>query len=535
MWCWQLHTASMAQQRKTTTIFIFIFISLLVLYRAGPSQAIAEARQDDPSDQAFISLLISTKGLDFVKDLLITQAVSSLTPLQLPNIENSAKIPVVGEVHIQLSNITIYHFDVTRSHVKPGDTGIAIIAYGAACNMSMNWFYSYSTWLVPIKISDKGSASVQVTGIDVGLTLGLENKDGSLKLSLLDSGCYVKDISIKVDGGASWLYQGMIDAFEGKIRSSIENEISQKLNNGILKLDSVLQSLPREIPVDDDASLNVTFIDQPKLSKSFIWFKIDGLFTPNIEFRCLSNDFQLLDSLTDTSKMLGISLEDVVFNSASAVYYNAGQMHWKIDNLPDQSLLNTAGWRLLIPQLYKKYPDDDMIINISLTSAPVIKISQHNMESTIFADLVIDVLDSGDEIPVACISLVIHGSGTVRIFRNNLAGSIKLSDFTMDLQWSDIGKLRMHLIQPVVWTLLETIAVPYANLHLAKGFPLPIINGFTLKNANIILSESKITVYSDVSYDAKSVLFNQFMDKIYRWKRMTSHQYEGNGGQLFFM
>lgn len=44
--------------------------------------------------------------------------------------------------------------------------------------------------------------------MEVGLTLGLENQNGTLKLSLKDCGCYVKDISIKLNGGASWLYQG---------------------------------------------------------------------------------------------------------------------------------------------------------------------------------------------------------------------------------------------------------------------------------------------------------------------------------------
>lgn len=48
----------------------------------------------------------------------------------------------------------------------------------------------------------------KVEGMEVGLTLVLENQKGSLKLSLTDCGCYVKDISIKLDGGASWLYQG---------------------------------------------------------------------------------------------------------------------------------------------------------------------------------------------------------------------------------------------------------------------------------------------------------------------------------------
>lgn len=72
------------------------------------------------------------------------------------------KIPFVGNVHMVLSNTTIYKIDVSESYVKPGDTGIAIIVSGATCNLSMNWYYSYSTWLVPVEISDRGSASVQV-------------------------------------------------------------------------------------------------------------------------------------------------------------------------------------------------------------------------------------------------------------------------------------------------------------------------------------------------------------------------------------
>jgi len=42
----------------------------------------------------------------------------------------------------------------------------------------------------------------------VELKLGLENQEGYLDLKLKDCGSSVKDISIKLDGGASWLYQG---------------------------------------------------------------------------------------------------------------------------------------------------------------------------------------------------------------------------------------------------------------------------------------------------------------------------------------
>lgn len=41
----------------------------------------------------------------------------------------------------------------------------------------------------------------------------------------------------------------------------------------------------------------------------------------------------------------------------------------------------------------------------------------------------------------------ISTSGSAEIVRNNLAGSVKLKDFSMYLKWSEIGDLQMHLLQ----------------------------------------------------------------------------------------
>lgn len=81
-------------------------------------------------------------------------------------------------------------------------------------------------------------------------------------------------------------------------------------------------------------------------------------------------------------------------------------MQWIVDKVPDQSLLNTGGWRFIIPQLYKKYPNDDMNLNITLSSPPVIKIAENDIDAAVNVDLVIDVLEAGEVTPVACISLV---------------------------------------------------------------------------------------------------------------------------------
>lgn len=81
-------------------------------------------------------------------------------------------------------------------------------------------------------------------------------------------------------------------------------------------------------------------------------------------------------------------------------------MHWIVDKIPDQSILNTAEWRYIIPQLYKQYPDDDMTLNISVTSPPIIKVVKTDIDATIYTDVIINVLDAGEVIPVACVSLV---------------------------------------------------------------------------------------------------------------------------------
>ena len=84
-----------------------------------------------------------------------------------------------------------------------------------------------------------------------------------------------------------------------------------------------------------------------------------------------------------------------------------GQLHWMVDKVSDQALLNTAGWRFIIPQLYKKYPNEDMKLNITLTSPPSLKISRSGFEAKILSDMIVDVMDVKGDTSVACISMVL--------------------------------------------------------------------------------------------------------------------------------
>ncbi|KAK7320345.1 hypothetical protein VNO77_29745 [Canavalia gladiata] len=455
-------------------------------------------------EEGFISLVISDKGLDFAKDFVIDKAIASIIASQLPQIEKSVQVPLIGKAKVVLSDIIINDIQVNSSFVETGERGIVLVVSGATANLSLKWRYTCSSWLVPIGISDSGTATVKVKDLQVGLTVNLKNQEGTLKLILLDYGCHVGDLSIKMNGGAAWLYQVLVDAFQGNIASAVENAISEKIQEGIATLDYLLQSLPKTISLDETAVLNVSFVDNPVLSDSSIEFEINGLLTGRNEVLVTQGYHKGSDisvSCGESSpKMIKFSLHENVFKSASLVYFTADNMQWIVDELPDQALLNTAEWKFLIPQLYKQYPDDDMNLDISVSSPPAIQVMNKDIGVTIFIDIIINVLEAGEVIPVACISVDISASCAVEIVGNSLAGWLKLRKFSTYLKWSKIGKLHMHLIQSVTSTVLKTVLIPYLNSQLKKGVPLPILNGFALEKAHILYAPPWITVCSDVSF-----------------------------------
>ncbi|CAJ1964031.1 unnamed protein product [Sphenostylis stenocarpa] len=474
---------------------LFSLLSLLLVPTCGYVQ---------PLEEGLISGVISDKGLEYAKELLIEKGIASIVMLQLPKIENSAQVPLVGNAKVVLSDITINDVQVNSSSVKTGENGIVIVISGAIVNLSMRWRYTVSSWLIPIGISDKGTAIVKVTGMQVGLTVNLRNQEGTLKLSLLDYGCHVGDLSIKLDGGASWLYQLLVDAFEGNIASAVEEGISEKIKEGIAKLDNFLASLPKQISLDQTATLNVSFVGNPVLSSSSIAVAISGLFTGKSEVLepqdYHQKELKISAACGGLPKMIKVSIHENVFKSASQVYYNAGKMQLIVDKLPNQAILNTAEWRFIVPQLYKRYPNDDMQINISVSSPPVIQVTYQDIGATILVDITIDVLEDFEVIPVACISVEISASYAVEVVGNDIIGRLTLQEFSAYLKWSKIGKLHIHLIQSLVSSLLKTVVLPYLNFKLKRGFPLPIIDGYGFQNAKILYNHPWIAVCSDVSF-----------------------------------
>lgn len=113
----------------------------------------------------------------------------------------------------------------------------------------------------------------------------------------------------------------MVDAFQKMIISTVEKTVSTKIVENMKKLDSFLQSLPKQRKIDDSAAVNLTFTGNPVLGNSSVEVDINGLFLPK------GDDVKVSGSRSSSvfggvKRMVTISVEEEVFNSATLVYFN---------------------------------------------------------------------------------------------------------------------------------------------------------------------------------------------------------------------
>ncbi|XP_065873681.1 putative BPI/LBP family protein At1g04970 isoform X3 [Euphorbia lathyris] len=437
---------------------------------------------------------VSKKALEFLRMNPVGKRSGSLTSWQTDMLFQLVQFE--GDVDMHLSRILITQIQVYSSGCnKSGVTaGLQLIAWGEVCNLTVDFHLPFYH-----RLADNGCAAIKVVGVQLGNRLDLEKHNGILKLSLVDLDFNYSDISVEVNEEGSWLFRRMIHSFQRHIGVSVQKAVSKKIREQILKLDSFLQDVPKEIPIDEISSLNVTLL---KGNSSYI-FDINGLFlsrnrsaVPLVSSNFRNSQPSVL--CTQESKSIGISIHEDVLNSASALYYDAEFMRWIVDKLPDDSLLKTD----IVPEVKKLYPNDDMKLNISLSCPPMIRISEDKIDASVNAELIINVLKAEELVGVACFSLKIEGSGSVEIIEDEypgmlrVGGSMKLKDLSVSMEWSNIGNLPLHVIESVV----ETVVLPYANAQLRQGFVMPGIHGFLLWKAQIILSNSRITLCGDLAY-----------------------------------
>ncbi|KAG0582311.1 hypothetical protein KC19_3G050700 [Ceratodon purpureus] len=461
-----------------------------------------DAVRGDATGVAGIMVTISESGLNYAKEVLVNEILAEITPLLLPDIKAHVTSPI-GRVDMRISHIELSGANVSYSDVDLGKTGITVFAGDIHARIRLHWYYEYTATYVPFPVNDGGWADINVNGMQAGVTFTLVAHNGTLRLTVVECGTYIDDLDIELQGGASWLYQLFVNAFDEEIRAVIEAAISKRVLISAEQLDNYLEALPRFLPIDDVSAIDVTIVQDPLVSPTFLSVGVRGEFTSlgnSSNFTFPDHGLQPGLFCSDSSKMVTIALCDYVINSAANVYYEAGFLEWLVDELPQESWLNTHFWRWLIPQLYKKYPNMDMALAFACSGPPTVQLQTDGVTANAAAELNLLVKTDGKSLPVACISLALSMDAIVNVVSNNITAEATLNNLNLALKWSDIGNFPVNLLQPTLRTVISRVILPILNKRLEKGFPLPVLPAVDLENPDIRYEEGYIFICSNVYY-----------------------------------
>ena len=165
----------------TNLLLLLLLLLLCLLLHEGQGRDASlhnetdEADLSEPheDDEAAIWITLSQSGLDWVKDVIVEQILTTITPVTFPDITSDSTVPFVGRLTSYFSNFTLLRAVVGSSIVLVNEEGILLMASDVATNLSLDWQYTYDNMWLPSPISDSGGAFIQVFSFNSLLSLFL--------------------------------------------------------------------------------------------------------------------------------------------------------------------------------------------------------------------------------------------------------------------------------------------------------------------------------------------------------------------------
>mmetsp|Transcript_5398 Transcript_5398/g.10579 ORF Transcript_5398/g.10579 Transcript_5398/m.10579 type:complete len:489 (+) Transcript_5398:58-1524(+) len=415
-----------------------------------------------------------------------------------------------------VSNIKITQFTVGSPQLSFVEAkGLQMELDGITLRGTMSWRYRGRHWP---HVKDHGGGDFEVGGNThaAGL-LVLSLASGRPHAALSGAAASLDHFKIKLHGGASWLYNMVVHAFEGHIKGSIENSLRDEMTDAVdnaLNKEFAKMRLTEKLPFDppyDIALIDYTFTD--------ITTKSDHV---SVTVRASINDtsgtqksFPLPPpALPSTnSSDLGrhhVTLQMSTFpvDSMAYVFYNRGLLRNEVTPKDLDSfgfVLSTDTFLPVAPGL-SKWPHTNMTIDAMVASLPTstARFDENELQIDTPAMFAFYVNSPKGRIPVFNITGPVVAAAALSVAQTP-AGQVLHCKFTnatcapLAVNATTVGPVDSERISDVITFVLDAV-VPIANAALAGGLPLPSFEGVEATNTSITTRDNVCTVCSNVHY-----------------------------------
>mmetsp|Transcript_11305 Transcript_11305/g.42355 ORF Transcript_11305/g.42355 Transcript_11305/m.42355 type:complete len:536 (-) Transcript_11305:1505-3112(-) len=455
-----------------------------------------------------LKVTVNQHAFSYLLDQLLPKLRTVISTIQIPDISASIKTPI-GHVDFTLSAMRLGGVSLPSAQLLIQNGGLKASVLQVSLSASGNWHYREHSWP---HISDHGSIDVHVglssLDLNVQAVLDPSHKSG-LRVSMPSAQLHFSSFSIKVHGGASWLYNLIISALKGSIEKSIEKAISEQVPPQVTKqLQSMLDQQDLQVPISNGVFLafdprEVQFVDNDHVTLG-----ASGEFIKKDVPPCPGDPSSTPDTVNN--KMVQIFITDHVLTSAGWTFDKAQLMQTLVTqhdipaSWPVQLNTSYLPFKFAVPGLYAKYPDMGMQILFGTDQdvTPKATMSEESgIDVVAIGTGVFKVVQpDGGIVDAFTLDLKLDLAIKAHVQDNVISGEVSLKNLTLGVKQSQVGDIQVSGLNDSVNFLVSNILVPIINAFATKGFPIPQLSDVNLVDPQLYVKDGHLEVYSDFTY-----------------------------------
>jgi LBP / BPI / CETP family, C-terminal domain len=189
-----------------------------------------------------------------------------------------------------------------------------------------------------------------------------------------------------------------------------------------------------------------------------------------------------------------------VFDCASLVYFKLGELTATLtpEKLPakERKLLEVDTYEFIIPELYWKYKNKTLALDISALKAPHMSFSANNgasMAGSVSLNFSVIGGAGNGSANVPVFTLVADFAAAVKVLAQNgpanttvVSGSLTHIALNLSLASSSVGKIEFYIIDELIHLAADDIVPPLVNAFLAdKHVVVHPVDNFFLVNPKV--------------------------------------------------
>ena len=481
--------------------------------------------------QTGLGLILTKSGFEEISK--IAEEIAGLAPsIEIPDVgpfQLKEKHKVIDyDLNVSLNRIKINALNLSKFSILPSDKSGLSVVLKVTTNLQTEAIIigKMVVALVPIHVSAKPTVLLDIVNLDCSISFKLKrNATGDLELETdsLESEISIGKLGIKFEGDSpeTWLLN-IIDL----LASWGKNLIAKKFQNNLPSfIKQILSSVDLRLYLEIENYSNVIdlrLVLDPIYTDSYIELQCNGTVSlprNNAIYPHSPAPFPALP--TNLNNMLYVYVSNYTINSALWSYFTVGLFKLTVSpytlkpsSLTDKilHLLNTNFYEYILPPLYRYYPNKNLTINVSASSAPSLAFYDDVTGVSLNFTLNIQVNESNRFIPVMRLNLATAITSNIHIadYEGSLYIELKVLGFHHNLHLLSVNPILGNMnsvFEKINKLLYDPFFVNLMNKLFLKGYNLmPILNQlpFGIDSPNIQVLKGFMLV--DTSFKLKSVL-----------------------------